>query len=423
MKLKNSYYKNLAEINMKEKKIAILGNMNNSYFALTRYLRDAGYDTTLYIFNGEFKHFLPDSDSYNDDYKNYTVFLKWGKFYQLRQTSSHTIREEFEKYDFLIGSGLAPAYVNKAGLTLDLFLAYGWDLYKAPFLRIFNPFLPLQYFHCIFHQREGIRKAKHMAVADSSPFFDKLLARLKFTGKRHLFGSPGIYEPDYNQLAIKKNYQLSSSYPSYKKIRDKYEFVIFHNPRQIWKTKSNPIALKDNDVFFRAFKRFKEFTNANAAIIAFEYGVDYEASKLLCRELKIDNDVFWMPLSPRKELMIGMSMSDLVAGEFKNSWFTYGVIFESMAVEKPVMHNRTDSLYPDEELYPMLNATNEEEIFQQLCFAIKNKERLKQIGMEANAWFKKNVEKTIKEIGVLINEKSTIENRLNLKTDFAGTLK
>ena len=131
----------------------------------------------------------------------------------------------------------------------------------------------------------------------------------------------------------------------------------------------------------------------------------------------------WMPLSPRNELMIGMSMSDLIAGEFKNSWFTYGVIFESMAVGKPVIHNRIDSLYPDEELYPMLNATNEEEIFQQLCFAIKNKEQLKEIGMEANLWFKKNVEKTIKEIGLLISEKHALENRVTLKTGFANSIK
>ena len=240
--------------------------MNNSYFALTRYLRDAGYDATLFIFKGEFKHFLPSSDSYNDDYKNYTVFLEWGEFYQLMHVPARRIRDEFESYDFIIGSGMAPAYINKAGLTLDVFFAYGWDLYKAPFLRIHNPFLTVQYFHCLFHQRAGIRKTKHMTAGDSSPFFDKLLARLKFRGKRHIFGSPGIYEPDYNQSAIKKNYPLSSSYPFYKKIRDQYEFVIFHNSRQIWKTKSNPVAIKDNDVFFRAFKRFKELTNANAAL-------------------------------------------------------------------------------------------------------------------------------------------------------------
>jgi glycosyltransferase involved in cell wall biosynthesis len=389
-------------------RVAILGNMNNSYFALTRYLREAGYEVVLYQFNGEPKHFTPANDSFNDDYKNFTIFLDWGAVYQLMHVPASKIRKEFSAYDFIIGSGTAPAYLNKAGLTLDLFFAFGWDLYRLPFLRMHNPFFTLQYFYCLFHQRAGIRNAKHMTLGDSSPFFDSLLARLKFTGKRHIFGSPGIYEPDYNQSAIKKNYQFSATYPAYKKIREEYEFVIFHNSRQIWKTKSNPVAIKDNDVFFRAFKRFKEFTNARIALIAFEYGVDFKASQRLCKKLEIQDDVFWMPLSPRKELMVGMSLCDLVAGEFKNSWFTYGVIFESMAVGKPVMHNRIDSLYPNEDLYPMLNATNEEEIFNQLCFAISHKEKLKKMGIDANHWFKKHiVEKTINEIGELINEKIT----------------
>jgi len=394
-----------------QKRIAVLGNMNNSYFSLTRYLRAAGHDVTLYVFKGEFSHFSPSSDSYDDAYKQYTVFLDWGGFYQLFHIGAKKIKEEFERYDFIIGSGLAPAYLNKAGLILDLFFVYGWDLYKAPFLRLYNPLFTIQYFHCLFHQRAGIRKARNMTVGDPSPFFDKLLARLKFSGKRHTFSSPGVYEPDYNQEAIKLFYPRSSSYPAYRAIRDSYEFIIFHNTRQIWKTKSNPVAIKDNDIFFKAFKKVLDSTGKNMAIIAFEYGVDYKASQNLCKELQIDQHVHWFPLSDRKELMVGMSMSDLVAGEFKNSWFTYGVVFESMAVGVPIIHNRIDELYPNEILYPMLNASNEKEIFEQLCFAVNNKTKLQEIGKEANMWYKKQVvEKTVTEIEKLINQKVDEKN-------------
>ncbi len=387
-------------------KIAVLGNVNNSYFCLTRYLRNAGYDVTLYQFKGEPSHFTPSYDCYDDSYKEYTISWKWGHPYQLMHISGKKIREEFEKYDFLIGSGAAPAYLHKAGLTLDLFFVYGWDLYKAPFFRYHNPLYTLQYFHCLYHTRAGIKKALHMSVGDSSPFFDKLLRKLKFGGKRHSFSSPMVYEPDYNPEAIKKFYPLAISHPAYQELRNKYDFIIFHNTRQIWKTKSNPVAIKDNDVFFRAFKRFKESTGKKVAVIAFEYGTDYKSSKMLCHELGIENNVHWFPLSARKELMVGMSMCDLVAGEFKNSWFTYGVVFESMAAAKPVIHNRIDSLYPGENLYPMLNAVNEDEIFNRLCFALNNPEKIKRIGEDANTWYKKySVEKTIKEITLLINQK------------------
>ena len=43
--------------------------------------------------------------------------------------------------------------------------------------------------------------------------------------------------------------------------------------------------------------------------------------------------------------MVGISLSDLVAGEFNNSWFTYGVVFEAMAMGKPIIHHRNDSIY------------------------------------------------------------------------------
>jgi len=249
-----------------------------------------------------------------------------------------------------------------------------------------------------------------MTVGDPSPFFDRLLKKLKFEGKRHTFSSPAVYEPDYNPDAIKNQYHSSKSYSDFKKIRDNNEFLIFHNSRQIWKTKKSAVSIKDNDVFFRAFKRAKELTQKKIAVIAFEYGWDYKASQDLCRELKIDSDVHWFPLTARKELMIGMSLSDLVAGEFRNSWFTYGVVFESMAVAVPILHNRIDSLYPNEILYPMLPAKNEEEIFQQICFAVNNRQSLKEMGKAANQWYKTQVvEKTISEISNLIRQKEESE--------------
>ena len=388
---------------MTNKKIAILGNMNNSYYALARYMRDAGYDVTLFIFKGEPKHFSPVCDSFSEEYRSFTVFLKWGMLYDLFHTSADVIKKQFAIYDFFIGSGYAPAYLNKGGITLDLFFVYGWDLYQAPFFRVHHPLRTFNFFHSLFHQRAGIQKARHMTVGDPSLFYDTILKKLKFKGKRHTFGTPGIYAPDYDPGTIGQYYNLSKTYKAYKKIRDKYDFVIFHNTRQIWKSKIQDVAKKDNDVFFKAVKKAKEKTTASIAVIAFEYGMDYKSSQELCHTLAIDKDVYWMPLSPRKELMIGMSLCDLVAGEFKNSWLTYGVVVESMASAKPLMHNRIDSLYSKEDLYPMLNATNELEITNQILYAIANKDIIEKIGWEANAWFKKQIaDRTLRELEKLI---------------------
>ncbi|CAN5285727.1 hypothetical protein BH09BAC2_BH09BAC2_03100 [soil metagenome] len=391
---------------MKGKKIAVFGNMNNTYLNLTRYLRDAGYAATLFICKGEPEHFAPDCDMFSDDYKQYTVNLKWGQLYDLLHVSAEEIKKQFAGYDFFIGSGYAPAYLHKAGITLDLFFVYGWDLYQAPFFRIHNPLKTINFFHNLLHQRAGIRASKNMSVGDPSPFYDKMLKKAGFKGKRFTFSAPHIYEPDYNPENIEKYYPISTTYASFKQIRDQYDFVIFHNTRQIWTTRTNDVSIKDNDQLFKGVQKAKQLTDKTIAVIAFEYGSDYKDSQKLCKDLNIDTDVFWMPLSPRKELMIGMSLCDVVAGEFKNSWLTYGVVVEAMAAAKPIIHNRIDSLYADEDLYPMLSARNEHEIKEQILFAINNPEKMKEMGRGANEWYKKRIaERTVTEITKLIGEK------------------
>ena len=53
------------------KKIGLIGNMNNNFFALTRYLRDAGYQAELIIVGEENAHFPPQSDSYEENFTDY----------------------------------------------------------------------------------------------------------------------------------------------------------------------------------------------------------------------------------------------------------------------------------------------------------------------------------------------------------------
>ena len=60
-------------------KIGIIGNMNNAYFSLCRYLRDAGYDCHLLIYKNEPDHFDPSCDTDSGDYLNYIKKVDWGE--------------------------------------------------------------------------------------------------------------------------------------------------------------------------------------------------------------------------------------------------------------------------------------------------------------------------------------------------------
>ena len=53
------------------KRILLICNQNNNFFALTRYLRDRGYDADLYLMKEEFDHFKPETDSFNKNYKEF----------------------------------------------------------------------------------------------------------------------------------------------------------------------------------------------------------------------------------------------------------------------------------------------------------------------------------------------------------------
>ena len=127
------------------------------------------------------------------------------------------------------------------------------------------------------------------------------------------------------------------------------------------------------------------------ALITFEYGKDVAASKDLVKELGLEKQVFWFPLMDRKEIMIGMSLSDLVAGEFRNSWFSYGVVFESMVASKPIMHFRNDELYTGLDLYPMIYAKEAKDIENALEHYTDRKDQLASIGTAARNWYEGNI--------------------------------
>lgn len=40
-------------------KIALIDNMNNNFFAVTRYFRDLGIDAHLFLIQSESQHFTP----------------------------------------------------------------------------------------------------------------------------------------------------------------------------------------------------------------------------------------------------------------------------------------------------------------------------------------------------------------------------
>src|SRR5207249_1476051 len=111
-----------------------------------------------------------------------------------------------------------------------------------------------------------------------------------------------------------------------------------------WKNPEDPFAQKGNDRLVNAYAKFLTGRpEVRACLVMFEYGDDVEETKSLVRALDIEKNVRWFPAMYRKDLMVGLSLSDIGCGEFAISCFGAGTVYETLAMGKPLLHYRDDA--------------------------------------------------------------------------------
>ncbi len=392
-------------------KIALLGNGNNNLSALARYLNDANYDVTLIEFNNDPEHFSSEKDTFKSDQIKKTR-LKWGTYTSYFITSSKTIKKDLEDFDFIIGSRLSPSFLKKAGVKLDIFIPTGGEIWSLPFFSAdsYKSLLKSVFFSRI--QRKSIIENVEKLFFDYTNIdVEKKITSLGFNGKNRIYSSPPfIYMPEYTEENLRKKLVNSNLFDFFQNIRGNHDLVIFHHASHWWKNIAPSLHHdKGNDRLFKGFASFsKKNPSIKCCIISIPYGPNAKDSISLCKKLKIEHQVFWVEHMPRKEIMLGILNSDIVAGEFKNSWFSYGTIFEGMCMKKPVMHHRNDELYlkKTEGLYPMIHAHSEKDVCLALEKHISNIKRSKDIGEMGYLWFQENaINRPLEEIKSLINKK------------------
>jgi len=395
------------------KKVALLGNMNNNHNSVARYLRDAGFDAQLFLYENEASHFLPSFDQYDDNYKEYTNHLSWGSYKNFVFLNKKKIQNDLKEFDFVIGSRLAPAYLNKAGLVLDMAIPTGSDLYEFPFFQGYQPKLLLKYLFVSKYQRKGFEECKHLVWDETNLELEAKINQISFQGDRLRAGIPMIYIPEYSESNIKKHIHTSVLYDKFKRIREENDLFIFHHVRHFWNNvpSNMPEHDKANHRLFYAVKQYTtQNPNIRVCIATFDYGPDANDTKNLIKELDIEKNVYWFDIAPRKEIMIGIGLADIVAGEFKNSYLTYGTVLEAMTMKKVIIHNRKNvAEYKKnyDELYNMIHAETIEEIIVGLNKYMNNKAYYDgEFSIQAYNWLNKYViQKPINYIIKSINSK------------------
>ena len=353
-------------------RIALIGNMNNNFFSLCRYLRDNGYDASLILLN-EYDHFLPECDAFDDSYKEYTIQPGWPKRYFFDPQLKKELQSTLEPFDYFIGCDYAPAYLNLLGKKLNLYIPYGSDLVYFSFpaklplkIRLYRfltgkrPVDPAA--RIGKYEFDGINGVDYI-VTENAYFVDEILNEHFPNVKRVNITIPMVYNIFKNSTV--QEHQLSGNEHVVEFLqKTKGKKIFFSHMRHRWVVGTTEY-LKGNDKIIHAFAEYCKLYK-DTILVLFNYGPDAEASHKLIDELGLTEYVLWMPVMDRKYIMYMLKHADLCIGEIKDSFITYGVALEAIVMQTPLAHNYKEGAKVSgyDTLYDAFNVTNTEEIKQ-----------------------------------------------------------
>jgi hypothetical protein len=368
-------------------KVALIGNMNNNHFAMLRYFHDLGVEAYLFKFANEFDHFQPQCDTFQ--------FPKWeqfiinteiidGDFLQLIKLSKKYLNDVFKGFDYYIGNGMAPIYLLKAGIRLDLFLPYGigieytyrpnkeglWNLIKEKIVKVF--------------QEHAIKNNVSIVCSSEELTIKKALS----LGKRvERLSIPMVY--------YEKNEDVN--WPVSENILNKIlesEFKLFSHVSHL-DHNGMIYQIKRNDILIEAFSKYvQDYPNHKSLLILLSYGNDTEYSKKIIKEKGVESKVVWLPLMMRKDLISIISKIDMGASEFGG--YTWGGTgWEFLSAGKLFFHYINMSNSDIEEtlgatLPPFINSNRPEYIAEKIAYYYSNKMELKRKEIELKDWYKSN---------------------------------
>lgn len=413
------------------KKIALIGNMNNNFFSIARYLRDEGVDAEVIILGEEHSHFGPEKDCYDDSYKDFVLNCDWVKkgLFSENKNYQKEIRNKLKEYDFIIGCGLSAFFVHRYGLNLGIFVPYGDDLYRLPFfkqnssklgllfLNLLNKFdcfyrsctdsdivmrflrklkLDKQYYlyrsyKVSYHQRLGIKNSQVLQLYTGNDMYVDVISDLGFNGALVDYPVPIVYINQYSKEALELHRMQLNFISDLIEMRKHYDVMILHHARHIWHDSLDEFSSKGNDVLFRGIAEFKKkLLGVKVGLVTLDFGPDVSFSRDLIKELNLEGDVLWLPQLARKDIMSIMSFFDFGANSFSYSWLTGGVMYEFLSMGLPLLQYR-DPATPDD--FPIC-AINENFSFSYWFERfLADKESVNSIGSEARHWYLENVVK------------------------------
>ena len=418
-------------------KIGIIGNVNNNNFSLMRYLRDLGADAHLLLYSndgsGNMVHFKPSEDTWcleiwapfihqtkvpnasitalNFPYSA-IIFLNYlikkifsrnrGNIKLVWPISNFKLRKIFADYDVLIGTGIAPAMLDRVKIPLTIFSPYatGIEYFKnTEFTAHLNSlsFIGSKLMKKVQNRQiSGLQNVKFLLDADKSISFEAL---------KHI----GVIPSPLSIPMVYSCEQLPTDPPNkilenaLRRINNS-DFSMLHHARLYWVRSANFTneewfhQSKNNDWIIKAFSSLiNQRKCIKPCLFIVEYGPDIEHTKKLVAKCGIESYVHWLPIMARRELMWLLSKISIGIGEFydvpKALWGGTG--WESFSLGKPLLQGFNFHDKEFDYIYgypppPMLSVRPEGDVLKQLLFSYDRPEEVAKIGKASREWFDKH---------------------------------
>lgn len=415
-------------------RVAIWGNMNNMGFSLLRYFRDLGADAYLYPYSndghGPSSHFSPEADTWDfDRWKDFIVDLpfpdaqisaldapiSWAlamksglrslsrlSLPDLFPVTRYRLRRIVANSDYILGSGIAPAVLQRIGRNLDIFAPYANQIeYMSSFdfegAQSSNSSLGARVNRLVRkRQVEGVRSARNI-----------LSFELELNGhvleevdrKAEALAIPMVY--------VEKG--LPNAAPSshlaqiYSRIKES-DYSILHHARLLWSKPDHVsdaqwrLESKNSHWIFHSFSDLiQRRPHAKPLLIVVEYGPDVAKTKQLAQSLGISDHVLWVKVMPRREVMWLLTKVDVGVGEFYESrgMIWGGTGWEAMAMGRPLIQgfHFIDGEFKASFGYnepPFLKVRGPDDVTRHLLYVMDDRVAGTRIGQASRSWFDTN---------------------------------
>ena len=159
------------------------------------------------------------------------------------------------------------------------------------------------------------------------------------------------------------------------------QHIIFAVARHNW-------ALKGNEKFIAGFALLKKRLGRGAKLFLADWGQEMERSRTLLAELKLEDDVVWLPPLPKRRLAQYINAADMVLDQFVLGCFGTTTP-EAMACAKPVLlyYKPEDHAWCFPEHPPVLNVESPAEIAAAMERLLSDPQAAAELGERSRAWF------------------------------------